>query len=76
MPRIGNLDYLVNAILALALAAAMLRASGVLARAWVAYSNAEWGLDWSDRVARRLRAGVVAAGLIFLAIAILNVLRL
>lgn len=76
MPRIGDLDYLVNAMLAFVLAAALLRASGALARSWVAYGNAEWGLDWNERVARRLRAGVIAAGVAFLAIAILNVLRL
>ena len=76
MPQLGNLDYLVNALLGFVCGAALLAASGVLARSWVDFSSAEWGLELDRRAARRLRAVIVSAGLAFIGLGLLNLLRM
>src|ERR687886_220817 len=52
MQQLGNLDYLVNALLGFVCGAALLVASGVLTRSWVDFSSAEWGLELDRRAAR------------------------
>ncbi len=76
MPQLGNLDYLVNALLGFVCGAALLAASGVLTRSWVDFSSAEWGLELDRRATRRLRAGVISAGLAFIGLGIFNLLRM
>ncbi len=76
MAHLGNPDYLVNALLGFAVGAALLAASGVLARSWVDFSSAEWGIELDHRAARGLRAVVVSAGLSFIGLGILNLLRM
>ena len=37
-----SVDYLVNGLMGLGIGLVLLASSGVLARGWVAFSNAEW----------------------------------
>ena len=69
------MDYLVNALLGLGIGLVLLAASGVLARGWVAFSNAEWETHLGQRAVRRLQAAVALGGLVFLALGVLNMLR-
>ncbi len=69
------MDYLVNALLGLGIGLVLLTASGVLARGWVAFSNAEWETHLGQRAVRRLQAAVALGGLVFLALGVLNMLR-
>ena len=76
MPQFGNLDYLVNALLGFVCGGALLAASRVLTRSWIDFSSAEWGLELDRRATRRLRAVVISAGLAFIGLGILNLLRM
>ena len=69
------MDYLVHVLIGLGIGLVLLAASGVLARGWVAFSNAEWETHLGQRAVRRLQAAVALGGLVFLALGVLNMLR-
>ena len=70
-----SMDYLDNGLVGLGIGGVLLAAGGVLARSWVAFSNAEWETQLGQRAVRRRQAALVLGGLAFLAPAVLNVLR-
>ena len=76
MQQFGNVEYLVIALMAFGLGVALLAASGALARSWAGFSYREWDTELSQRTVRGLRIAAILAGLIFIGLGILNVLRI
>lgn len=76
MQQFGNLEYLVTAVVAFGLGVALLMASGALAQSWAGFSYREWDTELSQRTVRGLRVAAILAGLTFIGLGVLNVLRI